>query len=268
MKRCKYCSAELPDSANYCDVCGEACADTLSHKEYETKVHRRKMRKKVKIIIAVSIAALFGFLIFISICMTAMDNLGDHYYGRGEPEDWKNFVTAQQLEKVTFDMSYEDVTKVLGEGILEASYDKGDYKSYFWPGAYYTDERRGVEHFDSELTIVFTGGQMQSIEEENIIDGEEARKTFDTDFENLDTEIVTKDKAHRVKDDMDISLVNQLLGSKGALISSRSYRMSSGLNSRWKTYRWRCVTFDQPDAFDIEFYNGKVYYFYLGDYME
>ena len=268
MKTCKNCGTLLPDNASYCDACGEPCSDTLSHKEYAERTHRKKTAKKVRRTILLSVLAIFVSIIVISVIAYIINEADDEYYGLGEFSEWKNFVSSDELEKVTFDMTYDEVKNILGEGILEASYDGGDYQYYFWPGEYATEEKRGYESFNTGVTIDFVRGKMSSIDEQNVFHGEEARKTFDTDFADLDVPEITREQAHKIDEGMTLSTVSQLLGGKGALIYSRTYRFSSGMTYKYDTYRWRCKTFDSPDVFDVEFHDGKVYHYYLGNYME
>ena len=266
-KRCKNCGVLLPGNASYCDVCGTPCSDTIPAQKHAKKVRSKQVRKKATKIVLILIAASLVLLLGVSYIAFQFDQLRDHYYGQGDPSTWKNYVSAEQFEKIKFGMTYEEVSKILGEGVLEASYDGGDYLYYFWPGENRVDGERYSDTLDAYAQMTFSNGEMTSLEEQNIIRGKEVKASFEAGT-NIDAPLVTKEMAHKIEEDMSFDTVCHILGGRGVLLEERQWTLSSGTTYVYETYGWRCTDNGIPNIYMVEFNNGKAYYFYTGTYMD
>ena len=265
-KRCKNCGAQLPGNASYCDVCGTPCSDTIPVEKHAKKVHNKAVRKKATKGCLIFFAVAFVLLLGVSFIAFQFHELRNEYYGEGDPSTWENYVSAEQFEKIKFGMTYEEVSEILGEGVLEASYDGGDYLIYFWPGENRMDGERYSDTLKADLEITYTNGEMSGLEERNIVRGEEVKAAFEAGTD-IDAPLVTKSMTHKLEEDMSFDTVCHLLGGKGVLIEERHICYGSTVYS-YETYAWRCTDNGIPNIFEVEFTDGKVYYFYNGEYMD
>ena len=266
-KRCKNCGAMLPGNAGYCDICGTPCSDTIPSAEYARREHNRHVSKKAAKGCLIFVVIALVMLLIISYAAFQFHELRNEYFGQGDPSTWKNYVTAEQFEKIKYDMSYEEVSKILGEGVLEASYDGGDYLFYFWPGENRIDTERYSDTLEAYIQITYSNGEMSSLEERNIIKGKEVKANFEAGTD-IDAPLVTKESAHKIEEGMDINTVSHILGGKGVLLDERTNIYSANSVYTYETYGWKCTDNGIPNIFEVQFRDNKVYYVYVGEYMD
>ena len=146
-------------------------------------------------------------------------------------------------------MTYSDVCKVLG-GDGEMVYKSTSYTEYAWPGKYY-GELIGVE---PKLRVSFNNdsGLVESIEEMNIIDGDEIYDNQKTNKEAVTK--ITADDLDKIPCEASYKSVCDIMGLEGVLVNSMHVN-----GHMTKTYRWRYLSEadNEYKEFDLSFSDDR-----------
>ncbi len=141
-------------------------------------------------------------------------------------------LTMDNYNKITPEMSYEDVTALLGSKGSEtrsSTVGKSEYKSFKWEGDNYV--RVYVNFKDDKMSSKSQTGLKGSSSSEG-------------------GAAISMDKYEKIKNDMSLTEVEEIVGSKGEETSSSTIGKST-----YKSYRWKGEKFS---SISVRFKDDKV----------